>query len=148
MACEGCVVACIPSSEAGRGGVAAMEGRRVATPRQTRDSSSPVDMYVPVVIIIRICKALLVRELAGLSADRNNRRDDGDESVPPPLGVRCALFSVFVGVGRFSGVNKIGRLFGGASPSGFAFKLRLQASPSGLQIRQIKQISNPNQPKS
>ena len=42
-------------------------------------------------------------------------------AVPPPLGVRCALFSVFVGVGRFSGVNKIGRLFGGASPSGFAF---------------------------
>ena len=52
-------------------------------------------------------------------------------AVPPPLGVRCALFSVFVGVGRSSGVNKIGRLFGGASPSGFAFGLRLRASPSG-----------------
>ena len=55
----------------------------------------------------------------------------GLRAVPPPLGVRCALFSVFVGVGRFSGVNKIGRLFGGASPSGFAFGLRLRASPSG-----------------
>ena len=53
-------------------------------------------------------------------------------AVPPPLGVRCALFSVFVGVGRSSGVNKIGRLFGGASPSGFAFGLRLRASPSGF----------------
>ena len=57
-------------------------------------------------------------------------------AVPPPLGVRCALFSVFVGVGRSSGVNKIGRLFGGASPSGFAFGLlgfafglRLRARP-------------------
>ena len=53
--------------------------------------------------------------------------------VPPRLAVRCALFSVFVGVGRFSGDNKIGRLFGGASllrasPSGFAFG----ASPSGF----------------
>ena len=55
-------------------------------------------------------------------------------AVPPPLGVCCgALFSVFVvGVGRFSGVNKSGRLFGGASPSGFVFGLRLQASPSGF----------------
>ena len=65
--------------------------------------------------------------------------------VPPRLAVRCALFSVFVGVGRFSGDNKIGRLFGGASlwgfalglrfgasPSGFAFGLRLRASPSGF----------------
>ena len=50
-------------------------------------------------------------------------------AVPSPLGVRCALFSVFVGVGRSSGVNKIGRLFGGASPSGFAFALRLRARP-------------------
>ena len=50
-------------------------------------------------------------------------------AVPPPLGVRCALFSVFVGgAGRFSGVNKIGRLFGGASPSGFAFGLANQAN--------------------
>ena len=54
----------------------------------------------------------------------------GLRAVPPPLGVRCVLFSVFVGVGRFSGVNKIGRLFGGASPSGFAFGLRLR--PSGF----------------
>ena len=55
-------------------------------------------------------------------------------AVPPPLGVRCALFSVFVGVGRFSGVNKTGRLFGGASAFwwGFAFGLRLRASPSGF----------------
>ena len=53
------------------------------------------------------------------------------ESSRHPLGVRCALFLVFVGVGRSSGVNKIGRLFGGASPSGFAFGLRLRASPSG-----------------
>ena len=52
--------------------------------------------------------------------------------VPPRLAVRCALFSVFVGVGRFSGDNKIGRLFGGASLSGFAFGLRLRASPSGF----------------
>ena len=44
---------------------------------------------------------------------------------------RSALFSVFVGVGRFSGVNKIGRLFGGASPLGCAFGLRLRAAPSG-----------------
>ena len=56
-------------------------------------------------------------------------------AVPPPLGVRCALFSVFVGVGRSSGVNKIGRLFLvglRASPPGFAFGLRLRASPSGF----------------
>ena len=53
-------------------------------------------------------------------------------AVPPPLGVCCALFSVFVGVGRFIGVNKTGRLFGGASPWGFAFGLRLRASPSGF----------------
>ena len=53
-------------------------------------------------------------------------------AVPPPLEVCCALFSVFVGVGRLSGVNKIGRLFGGASPSGFAFGLRIRASPSGF----------------
>ena len=52
--------------------------------------------------------------------------------VPPRLAVRCALFSVFVGVGRFSGVNKIGRLFGGASLWGFALGLRLRASPSGF----------------
>jgi len=54
-------------------------------------------------------------------------------AVPPPLGVRCALFSVFVGVGRFSGVNKIGRLFGGASPSGFAFGLANQANQTKKQ---------------
>ena len=57
--------------------------------------------------------------------------------VPPRLAVRCALFSVFVGVGCFSGDNKIGRLFGGASLwgfafAGFAFGLRLRASPSGF----------------
>ena len=52
--------------------------------------------------------------------------------VPPRLAVRCALFSVFVGVGRFSGDNKIGRLFGGASLWGFALGLRLRASPSGF----------------
>ena len=69
-------------------------------------------------------------------------------AVPPPLGVRCALFSVFVGVGRFSGVNKTGRLFGGASPgaspSGFAFGLRLRACKSGKSNKK----SNLNQPKS
>ena len=50
--------------------------------------------------------------------------------VPPRLAVRCALFSVFVGVGCFSGDNKIGRLFGGASLWGFAFGLRLRARPT------------------
>ena len=34
---------------------------------------------------------------------------------------------MFVGVGRFSGDHKIGRLFGGASPWGFALGLRLGA---------------------
>ena len=50
--------------------------------------------------------------------------------VPSRLAVRCALFSVFVGVGCFSGDNKIGRLFGGASLWGFAFGLRLRARPN------------------
>ena len=36
--------------------------------------------HVPAVIIIRIFKALLVRELVGLSVDRNGRRDGRDES--------------------------------------------------------------------
>jgi hypothetical protein len=35
---------------------------------------------VPVVIIIRIVEALLVRELVGLGVDCYNRRDGGDES--------------------------------------------------------------------
>ena len=49
----------------------------------------------------------------------------GLRAVPLPLGVRCALFSVFVGVGCFSGVNKNWPAFWW----GFAFVLRLRASP-------------------
>ena len=45
-------------------------------------------------------------------------------------GALCAVFGV-CGFGCFSGDNKIGRLFGGASLWGFAFGLRLRASPSG-----------------
>ena len=57
--------------------------------------------------------------------------------VPPPLGVRCALFSFFVGVGRVSSaLIKLTCFLVGlhhrASPSGFAFGLRLRASPSGF----------------
>ena len=70
----------------------------------------------------------------------------GVTRVPPPLGVRCALFSVFVGVGRVSSAlikltcfsvglrlraSPSGFAFG-LSPSGFAFGLRLRASPSGF----------------
>ena len=59
----------------------------------------------------------------------------GVTRVPPPLGVRCALFSVFVGVGRVSSaLIKLTCFSVGlrlrASPSGFAFGLRLRASPS------------------
>ena len=36
--------------------------------------------HVPVVVIVRIVSTLLVRELAGLNVDRNNRHDGGDES--------------------------------------------------------------------
>ena len=64
----------------------------------------------------------------------------GVTRVPPPLGVRCALFSVFVGVGRVSSaLIKLTCFWWGfaglrlrASPSGFAFGLRLRASPSGF----------------
>ena len=61
----------------------------------------------------------------------------GVTRVPPPLGVRCALFSVFVGVGRVSSaLIKLTCFSVGlrlrASPSGFAFGLRLRASPSGF----------------
>ena len=61
--------------------------------------------HVPVVIIIRICKALLVRELVGLSVDRNNRRDGGDESGCDEASIAVIQGEVQVVLRRRSGAR-------------------------------------------
>ena len=59
--------------------------------------------HVPAVIIIRIVKALLVRELVGLSVDRNGRRDGRDESGGDEASIAVIQGEVQVVLRRRSG---------------------------------------------
>jgi hypothetical protein len=59
---------------------------------------------VPVVIIIRIVEALLVRELVGLGVDCYNRRDGGDESRSDEASIAVIQGEVQVVLRRRSGV--------------------------------------------
>jgi len=58
---------------------------------------------VPVVIIIRIVEALLVRELVGLGVDCYNRRDGGDESRCDEASIAVIQGEVQVVLRRRSG---------------------------------------------
>ena len=61
--------------------------------------------HVPVVVIIRICKALLIRELVGPSADRSGRRDGGGESGGDEASIAVIQGEVQVVLRRRSGAR-------------------------------------------
>ena len=60
--------------------------------------------HVLVVVIIRICKALLVRERVGPSVDTNGRRDGGVESGGDETSIAVIQGEVQVVLRRRSGV--------------------------------------------
>jgi hypothetical protein len=58
---------------------------------------------VPVVVLVRVCKALLVRELVGLRVVRSNRRDGGVESRRDEASIAVIQGEVQVVLRRRSG---------------------------------------------
>jgi len=58
---------------------------------------------VLVVVLVRVCKALLVRELVGRSVDHNHRRDGGDESRCDEVSIAVVQGEVQVVLRRRSG---------------------------------------------